>query len=443
MQSKVCVKEEPLAARYMGPEEILRLKERYLVPCVYHFYKKPMQLVRGDMQYLYDHTGKRYLDFFAGVSVANLGHCNPEVTERVVEQFRTLQHTTSIYLTQSVVELARRLAEITPGRLQKTFFCASGSEANEGAALLTQLFTRRKGFLAFSYGLHGHTKLTLDLTGLEFWKVDPFPCADVGYIPSPYCYRCPRGAVYPSCNLECVGEAEVLIKKDPERYAAFIAEPIHGNGGIIVPPKEYFPRLKELLEAHNILFIADEVQTGFCRTGKMFAIEHWGVEPDVMTVAKALTNGFPGAAVIAREEVANVLTRPYASTWGSNPVMATAAMATLDVLATSRLEYWATELGSYLKGELLLLKEKFPIMGDVRGMGLMIGVELVKGDKSPATVQLDFILEYLKDRGILAGRTGPGRNVLTFQPPLVITRDDVQEMLEMLEEALESAQKGV
>ena len=429
--------------RYLGPEEILRLKEHYLVPCVYHFYKRPMQLVRGNMQYLYDHTGKRYLDFFAGVSVASLGHCNPEVTERVVEQLRTLQHTTSIYLTQPVVELARRLAELTSDRLQKTFFCASGSEANEGAALLAQLYTKRRGLLALSHGLHGHTKLTLGLTGLEFWKVDPFPCADIGYIPSPYCYRCPHGAGYLSCDLECVSAAEKVIKENPSGYAALIAEPIHGNGGIIVPPGEYFPRLKELLGAHGILFIADEVQTGFGRTGRMFAVEHWGVEPDIMTLAKALTNGFPGAAFITREEIANVLTRPYASTWGSNPVMATASLATLDVLETARLDSWAAELGKYLKCKLLLLKERYPIIGDVRGLGLMIGVELVGINKAPATVQTDFVLEYLKDHGVLAGKTGPGRNVLTFQPPLIITMEDVHEMLEVLERALEAAGKGV
>ncbi|MFN3466268.1 MAG: aspartate aminotransferase family protein, partial [Candidatus Brocadiales bacterium] len=330
-----------MKTQYLGPEEILRLKERYLVPCVYHFYKKPMQLVRGNMQYLYDHTGKRYLDFFAGVSVANLGHCNPKVTENVVEQLRTLQHTTSIYLTQPVVELARRLAELTPGRLQKTFFCASGSEANEGATLLAQLYTKRKGLLALSHGLHGHTKLTLGLTGLEFWRVDPYPCVDIGYIPSPYCYRCPLGAGYPSCDLKCIGVAEEVIKKNPEGYAALIAEPVHGNGGIIVPPKEYFPRLKELLDAHGILFIADEVQTGFGRTGRMFAVEHWDIEPDIMTMAKSLTNGFPGAAFITREEIANILARPYASTWGSNPVMAMAALSTLDALDTSRLDCWA------------------------------------------------------------------------------------------------------
>jgi 4-aminobutyrate aminotransferase-like enzyme len=183
------------------------------------------------------------------------------------------------------------------------------------------------------------------------------------------------------------------------------------------------------------------VQTGFGRTGRRFAIEHWGVEPDLMTMAKALTNGFPGAAFITREEIAGALTHPYASTWGSNPVMATAALATLDVLTSSALEKWAMELGDYLKGQLLLLKERHPLIGDVRGLGLMLGVELINRDKSVASGQTDFILEYLKEHGILAGKTGKGRNVLTFQPPLIITRGDVQEMLEVLEGALEAAER--
>ncbi len=430
-------------AVYSGPEELLRLKEEYLIPCVYHFYKRPMQLVRGHMQYLYDHAGNRYLDFFAGVSVANLGHCNPEVTDKVIEQLRTLQHTTSIYLTQPVVELAKRLAEITPGRLQKSLFCASGSEANEGAALLAQLHTKRKGLLSLSHSLHGHTKLALGLTGIEFWKIDPYPCEGISLIPSPYCYRCPLGVAYPSCDLQCISVAKEIIERNPEGYAALIAEPVHGNGGIIVPPREYFPRLKSILDSYGILFIDDEVQTGFGRTGKMFAIEHWGVEPDVMTMAKALTNGFPGAAVITRGEIASSLKRPYASTWGSNPVMATAALATLEVLAALGLETTAMELGNFLKDQLMLLKKEHSIIGEIRGLGLMVGVELVREEKKPASAETDFVLEYMKDHGILVGKCGVSRNVLAFQPPLVITKEDIMEMVEVLDKALQEAGKGV
>ncbi|MFQ5862444.1 MAG: aspartate aminotransferase family protein [Candidatus Brocadiales bacterium] len=430
------------APGHIGPEEIVRKKERYLIPCVYHFYKRPMQIVRGEMQYLYDHAGRRYLDFYAGVSVTNTGHCNPEITEKVVKQLRTLQHTTSIYLTQPVVDLAERLADITPGNLQKTFFCASGSEANEGAVFLAQLFTKRSALLALSTGLHGHTKHALSFTGIPFWRIDPSPVGGVTFVPAPYCYRCPLGGVYPGCDLECVKEVERTIARSTSEFAAFIAEPVQGNGGIIVPPKEYFPRLKEILDRHGILLIVDEVQTGFGRTGKMFAIEHWGVEPDIMSLAKALGNGIPIGAFASRSDVASALTHPYASTWGGNPVAATSAIATLNYIERHSLAEQAHHLGLHLKKGLTGLSHRYNLIGDVRGLGLMVGVELVKGDKSPAQDETTFVLEHLKDHGVLVGRGGQNRNVLAFQPPLVLTEEDIDEMLDHLGDALQEAEKG-
>lgn len=429
------------AAGFIGPEEIIRKKERYLIPCVYHFYKRPVQIVRGEMQYLYDHTGRRYLDFYAGVSVVNVGHCNPEITEKVIEQLRTLQHTTSIYLTQPVVDLAEKLAGITPGKLQKTFFCASGSEANEGAVLLAQLFTKRSGILALSTGLHGHTKHALGLTGLPFWKIDPFPVNGVALVPTPYCYRCHFGRTYPSCDLECVKEVEKATANSRSEFAAFIAEPVQGNGGIIVPPREYFPRLKEILDRHGILLIADEVQTGFGRTGRMFAIEHWAVEPDIISLAKALGNGMPIGAFTTRAELASVLTNPYASTWGGSPVAAASAIATLNYIEEYGLVERAYCLGVYLMGGLIKLRYRYDLIGDVRGLGLMAGIELVKADKSPAQDETTFILERLKDRGVLVGRGGQQRNVIAFQPPLVITEKDIDEMLDHLDYALQEAER--
>ncbi len=427
------------APEHIGPEEIIRKKERYLIPCVYHFYQRPVQMVRGEMQYLYDHTGRRYLDFYAGVSVMSAGHCNPEITERAVEQLRTLQHTTSIYLTQPVVDLAERLAGITPGKLQKTFFCASGSEANEGAVLLAQLFTGRDGVLALSGGLHGHTKHALSLTGLPFWRIDPSPVAGVTFVPAPYCYRCPLGATYPGCDLECVKEVEKAVAGNQSGFAALIAEPVQGNGGIIVPPEEYFPRLREVLDRDGILLIVDEVQTGFGRTGKMFAIEHWEVEPDIMSIAKALGNGMPIGAFTTGAELASALTLPCASTWGGNPVAAASAIATLDYIETHDLAERAHRMGLYLKKGLLALSDRYRLIGDVRGLGLMVGAELVKGDKSPAQDETTLILERLKDLGVLVGRGGEQRNVLAFQPPLVITEEDIDEMLGHLGDAIKEA----
>ncbi|GBG57192.1 aspartate aminotransferase family protein [Sporomusaceae bacterium FL31] len=424
---------------YIGPDEILQKKRDYLIPCVYHFYKQPMQLVRGEMQYLYDQTGKQYLDCFAGVSVVNCGHCNPEITKAICEQVTTLQHTTTIYLTQNIVNLAERLASVTPGSLQKSFFCASGTEANEGAALLASIYTGKHEFISLRQGLHGRTKLTMSLTGLSFWRTDTTPVGGISFAPNAYCYRCPMHKRYPECDLACANEIETVIKTATSgQVAAMIAEPIQGNGGMITPPPGYFKRVKEILDHYGILLIIDEVQTGFGRTGKMFAIEHYGVEPDIMTMAKALANGTPVGAFIARAEVADKYTRPGASTLGGNPVTAAAGLATLDVISKQNLPDRAAELGLYLKKGLKQLQEKHPIIGDVRGLGLMLGAELVLPDHEPAISEVDMILEKMKDRGFLVGKNGPNRNVLAFQPPLIITQSDLDHLLNNLDDVLSS-----
>ena len=393
-----------------------------------------MQIVKAEMQYLYDHTGKQYLDFYGGVSVMNAGHCNPEIVEKVCEQMRTLQHTTTIYLTQPIVDLAEKLSQITPGSLKRSFFCASGSEANEGAALLAQLYTKKQKFVAVHQGLHGRTKLTMNLTGLSMWRTDPNPLSDVVHIPGAYCYRCAFGLTYPLCDLRCAKCIEDIIKDG--NFAAFIIEPIQGNGGIITPPPGYFQVVREILNKYNVLLITDEVQTGFGRTGKMFAIEHWDVETDIMTMAKSLANGTPAGAFITNDRIASSYTRPGASTTGGNPVSAAAALTTIDVIEKYQLVQRAKDLGNYFKDKLKILQQSHGLLGDVRGKGLMLGVELVKKDKIPAAEEIDYILEELKDRGILAGKTGVSRNVLTFQPPLVITRDDIDRVVETLGELI-------
>lgn len=428
---------ELIKDQYIGPDEVLRKKKDYIIPCVYHFYSKPMQLVKGEMQYLYDTTGKQYLDCFAGVSVVNCGHCHPEITKAVCDQVNTLQHTCTIFLTENIVNLAERLAQVTPGRLQKTFFCSSGSEANEGAALLASIYTGNQEFISLRQGLHGRTKLGMSLTGLQMWRTDTSPVGGISFAPNAYCYRCPYGKRHPECDLACANEIETIIKTTTSgQVAALIAEPIQGNGGIITPPPGYFKRVKEILEKYNILLIVDEVQTGFGRTGKMFAIEHYEVEPDIMTMAKALGNGVPVGAFTTRPDIADKYTRPGASTLGGNPVTSAAALATLEVLTKNNLPQQAAELGLYLKTGLTELQKKYPLLGDIRGHGLMLGAELVKPDKSPAPEQLDAILEQMKDRGFLIGKNGPDRNVMAFQPPLVINRKDLDNLLNNLNDIL-------
>jgi 4-aminobutyrate aminotransferase-like enzyme len=395
-----------------------------------------MQIVRGEGQYLYDSEGRQYLDCYSGVSVAGAGHCHPYIVDRICEQAKTLQHTTTIYLTQPIVDLAERLAAIMPGDIKRSFFCASGSEANEGAALLAQLHTGKSEMLAVRNGLHGRTKLGMSLTGLSFWRTDPTPVGGIAFVASPYCYRCPLGLSVDSCEIECALDVEKVIATSTSgRVAAFFAEPIQGNGGVITPPPGYFERVKEILDRHEILFVSDEVQTGYGRTGKMFGCQHWDIQPDIVTSAKALANGTPIGAFSTTDSVAASFTRPSASTLGGNPVSSVAALATLDVIENEDLPHRAETMGELLKQRLLELQDRHSIIGDVRGKGLMLGAELVKENKEPATEETDRVLEALKNSGALAGKTGAGRNVLTFQPPLIIEEEDIERLTEALENA--------
>ena len=422
---------------YLGPDAILEKKKNYIMPCLGHFYERPPQFVKGSMQYLFDSTGKKYLDCFAGVSVMNCGHANPDITRRICQQVETLQHVCNIYLTENFVQLAERLATVTPGKLQKSFFCSTGSEANEGAMLLATIYTQRSEFLALTGGLHGRTKLGMSVTGIGMWRTDPNPVGGIHFVPHPYCYRCPLEKKHPDCDLACADQVETVIKTATSgRLAALIAEPIQGNAGIVTPPPGYFIRLKEILDAHQALLIIDEVQTGFARTGKMFAIEHYGVTPDIMTMAKALGNGVPISAFIATADIADRYTQPGASTLGGNPVSSTAALAVLDYIERHHLRENAAARGAQLADGLKDLQRRHPILGDIRGLGLMRGAEFVHADGSPAPAALDAALEKLKDRGILVGKNGLARNVMAFQPPLVITATDVDHLLNQLEDVL-------
>ena len=422
---------------YIGPKAILEKKKKYIMPCLAHFFQDPPEFVKGSMQYLFDTEGKKYLDCFAGVSVINCGHCNPEITQKVVEQVQNLQHVCNIYLTENFVNLAEKLAEVTPGKLQKSFFCSTGSEANEGALLLATIYTKSSEFIALRNGLHGRTKLGMSVTGIGMWRTDPNPCGGINFAPNPYCYRCPLGKKYPECDLECANQIEDIIKTATSgNPAAFIAESIQGNAGIVVPPKGYFKRVKEILEKYNTLLIIDEVQTGFARTGKMFAIENFDVEPDIMTMAKALGNGAPISAFIASAKIADTYTRPGASTLGGNPVSSAAGLAVLSYIEEHNLLQNAYDRGVQLREGLAELAKKHPIIGDIRGLGLMNGAEFVHADKSPAFNELDEVLEEMKNRGFIIGKNGISRNVMAFQPPLVITEENINDILNNLDDVL-------
>ena len=422
---------------YIGPEAIIEKKKKYIMPCLAHFYKEPRQFVRGSMQYLYDSEDRKYLDCFAGVSVINCGHCNPEITDKICAQVKSLQHVCNTYLTENFVDLAEKLAAVTPGELQKSFFCSTGTEANEGSLLLASIYTGSSEYIALRNGLHGRTKLTMSLTGIGMWRTDPNPVGGIHFAPNPYCYRCPLGKKYPECDLACANAVDDLIKTATSGHpAALIAEPIQGNAGIITPPKGYFKRLKEILSQYGTLLIADEVQTGFARTGKMFAIENFDVVPDIMSVAKALGNGTPISAFISTSKIADTYTKPGASTLGGNPVSSTAGLAVLEYIEEHHLMENAQARGQQLYDGLVELQKKHPIIGDIRGIGLMRGAEFVHADKSPAADELDQVLEEMKNRGFIIGKNGIARNVMAFQPPLVITAQDIDNVLNTLDDVL-------
>ena len=420
-------------SNYIGPEKIIKKKKQFLFPCSQHFYKSPPQIVRGEMQYLFDCEGKKYLDFFAGVSVVNCGHCNPEILRTTIDQMKTLQHTSIIYLTQPIVDLAEKLSHVLPGDIVHSFFCCTGSEANEGALLLARLYTGKNEFISLNNSLHGRTYLTMSATGIPMWRADPMLSNCFTFVPNAY----NKNKTLDASALESLEAIEkVIATKGADKIAALIAEPIQGNGGIITPPKWYFKKLKTLLEKHGILLIIDEVQTGFARTGKMFAIENYDVVPDIITIAKALGNGIPISAFCTNDKIAKVFTSASASTLGGNPVAASTAIAVLDYIEKNNLCTNAEKLGLKLKDGLLKLQKKYPIINDVRGLGLMLGVELINEDGNPASEEADFILEVLKNEGILLGKNGLDRNVLAFQPPLVITENDVDLVLDKLNLAL-------
>jgi len=402
-------------------ERLLAIKRDFLVPCTYHFYQRPPVLVRGEGAYLFDAEGRAYLDCYSGVTVVNAGHCNAEIVEAAVAQMRRLQHTTSVYLTEPVLDLARAVAELTPAGLRRSFFCASGSEANEGALLLATLATGRKECAYLSGGLHGRTKWAMSVTGLDLWRTDPQPLLTAHGVPGP---RCP----------DSLATLERSLRR--ETIAAVIAEPIQGNGGIVVPPEHYWPELRRLCTHYGSLLIADEIQTAWNRTGRWFATQHWGVTPDVVTVAKALGNGLPIAAYVTTDAIAANYTRPGAATFGGNLVSCQAALATLRFHQRHELGRRSEALGTYLRERLSALGRRHSAIGEVRGRGLMIGVELRDDCGEPAGALTDSVLEAMKDAGYLLGKTGPGRNVLTFMPPLIVEQEALDALVGRLDEVL-------
>jgi len=417
-------------------------EEKYRDYVITSFVKaiQPIVIDRAEGAVVYDAKGKAYLDCFAGISVVNAGHSNPEVIAAAKAQIDKLVHCCSyVYHAQSLADLAEKMAEIAPGRLQKTFFANSGAEAIEGALKLARLYTGKKEVISLEMSFHGRTYMTLSVTGNSGRKKRGGPYAPgVAFAPAPYAYR----SQWPDeerCGEECAKAVEQVIRYQTSGdVAAFLAEPVMGEGGIIVPPKNYFRQVKEVLDRYGILFIADEVQSGFGRTGKMFAIEHYGVEPDIMATAKGIANGFPLGGFTARPEIADAF-QPgdHLSTFGGNPVSCAAALANINYMQKQNLPQQSFEKGEYTIGKLKAMQQRLPIIGEVRGLGLMIGVELIEDSKkTPAAAKAEAVRSICLREGLLIGVGGVFGNVIRLQPPLVITREQVDQALAVVENAL-------
>ncbi len=430
---------------YDGPPraEVLSLRKQYLTPGLLTYYREPLLVVEGHMQYLWDETGTRYLDGFAGIVSVSVGHCHPEIVERVRQQIGTLQHTTTIYLHPTIGEFGRRLAEHMPADsgLSVSYFTNSGSEANEIAVLSAREFTGNVDVISLRNGYHGGTQGTMALTAVGTWKFKTSPVANIKHAAPGYCYRCPYGLTYPSCDVRCAEDVESLIRYEtPGAVAAFIGETIQGVGGVVTPPPEYFGIVYEIVRRYGGLCIADEVQTGFGRTGTAFwGFENWGVKPDLVTMAKGIGNGAPlGACVTTPEIAAMMARRVHFNTFGGNPVSVTQGLATLDIIDRDGIQQNAHSVGTHLKQRLVELADRQSLIGEVRGMGLMLGVELVRDrtTKEPANTETADVLELAKERGLLIGKGGLLGNTLRIKPPMCITKDDADFLVETLDEVL-------
>lgn len=420
-------------------EEVIRKHKEYLWPAVTNYYAKPLVADRGQMQYLWDLDGRKYLDFFGGILTISVGHANPKVTTKIKEQVDRLQHTSTLYPNEHIVALAEKLAQITPGKLQKSFFTNSGTEANEAAILLARMASNSYDIVALRHAYAGGSMLAKSVTAHAPWRKAGVISVGISHAINPYCYRCPLTLKYPDCNVACAKDVENLIQTGTSgSIAAFIAEPIQGVGGFITPPPEYFKMVFKIVKNYGGLFIADEVQTGFGRTGKKwFGIEQWEVEPDMITCAKGMGNGVPIGATITTADLADTFKGLTISTFGGNPVTSVAARATIDVIEEEHLLDNVDTVGRYFRGKLEELQQKHALIGDVRGMGLMQGLELVKDrqTKEPAPEATTQVMERARENGLLIGKGGLYGNVLRLSPMLNISKPDVDEATRLLDKS--------
>ena len=425
-----------------GPKAkaIVERDEKFTAPAYGRVY--PLVVKEGRGCAIEDVDGNLFLDFMAGIAVASTGHSHPRVVKAIEEQARKFLHICgSDFYYEPMAELAEKLSRLAPGKGgKKVFFTNSGTETVEAAFKLARYHTKRQHVIAFHGAFHGRSLGSLSLTAsrsshrAHFGPLVP----GVHHIPYGFCHRCPYQLTYGSCGIECVSVIEkTLFRYDvrPEEVAAIFVEPIQGEGGYIVPPPEYLPMLQELCRRHGILLVADEIQTGFGRTGKMFACEHWGIEPDILCTAKGIASGMPLGAMIAREEISTWTRSTHGSTFGGNPVACAAALATI-ALIEERLVDNAASVGAILKKKLAELEKRHAVIGEVRGLGLMIGVdfELSDGSHEPDGKLRDRVMQKCFEKGLLL--LSCGESTLRFCPPLIVTEKEVATAVEIFDQAV-------
>ena len=417
-------------------DEIFQGQEDFLFPCVGHLYQEPVVMVKGEGMKVWDADGREYLDFFSGILSTSLGHCHPRLVSAMSQQAKELGHTSTLYVTEPQVKAARKLAEIAPGNLRRSFFSNSGTEAIETAITLACIYTGRTEVIALRSAYHGRSTLATNLTGLSSWRPLPSSLPNIKHTMAPYPYRC---RFKTPCDESCAEEyardlEEVILSTTNGHPAAFLAETIQGAGGFVVPPPGYFQRAAEIIRGFGGVLIIDEVQAGFGRTGKWFGIEHWDVVPDIMVMAKGIAGGMPVGATITTDEIAASWTGKTISTFGGNPICMAAMAEAMDVMREEDVPGKAEQRGAQLRAGLADLARTYQWIGDIRGMGLMVAIELVvdRDSKEPDAKRTAAFMEAAKAAGILLGKAGLRDNVIRFGPSLLVTEAEVDEAIRLV-----------